>query len=115
MKKRKDLHSRIREFLIKGVEFSDRMFEKELDSACNWIAGINDRPESEIWEKMPKIVELIRQCGRVVEESGHEFLADEFENTAKIVEEALESELESTDGEANTSYRDRTGPRSAQA
>ena len=100
MKKRKELHSRIKESLIKGAEFSDRMFEKELDSACNWIAGINNRPESEILEKMPKIVELIRQCGRVVEEAGFEFLAADFENTADIVEEALES----TDGEANTSY-----------
>jgi len=98
MKKRKELHSRIKESLIKGAEFSDRMFEKELDSACNWIAGINDRPESEILEKMPKIVELIRQCGRVVEERGLEFLAADFENTADIVEEALGPELGSEGG-----------------
>ena len=100
MKKRKELHSKIKESLIKGAEFSDRMFEKELDSACNWIAGINNRPESEILEKMPKIVELIRQCGRVAEEAGFEFLAADFESLAENVEEAVGCELGSEGGNA---------------
>ncbi len=104
MKDRYDLHRKITEYLSKGGDFSDHMFEKELDSAGRWISNINDLPKSEILEKMPRIVELIKECARLVEESGHEFLADEFESIAKIVEEALESELGSTDGEANTSY-----------
>lgn len=104
MKNRYNLHRKIREYLSKGSDFSDRMFEKELDSADTWIANISDLPESEILEKMPRIVELIRECARLVEECGHEFLADEFRSVAKIIEEALESELESTAGEANTSY-----------
>ena len=104
MKERYDLHRKIREYLSKGGDSSDRLFEKELDAVDRWISNINDLSVSEILEKMPRIIELIRECARLVEEGGHEFLADEFESVAKIVEEALESELESTVGEANTSY-----------
>ncbi len=104
MKNRYNLHRKIREYLSKGSDFSDRMFEKELDSADTWIANINDLPESEILEKMPRIVELIEECARLVEEVGHEFLADEFKSVAKAVDEALEPEMEPAVGEANTSY-----------
>ena len=104
MKERYDLHRKIKECLSKGSDFSDRLFEKELDAVGRWISNINDLPESEILEKMPRIVELIEECARLVEEVGHEFLADEFKSVAKAVDEALEPEMEPAVGEANTSY-----------
>ena len=115
MKKRYDLRRKIGNSLSMGIEISEDMYRcydnshycllgKELDFARNWMAGINELSESEILERMPEIVELIRECARIAKCSELAFTTAEFENTAKIVEEALESELESTDGEANTSY-----------
>ena len=115
MKKRYDLRRKIGKCLSMGIELSEDMYKrddnsgycllgKELDSARNWMAGINDLSESEILEGMPEIVELIRECARVAKSNELVFLPADFEKTAKIVEEALESELDSTDGEANTSY-----------
>ena len=104
MKKRYDLHGKIRDSLAKGSDLSGHMFEKELDAASSWIWRINDFSESEILKKMPNIVELIRECARLAEEGGLEFLAADFESVAEIVEETLESELESDVGQANTSY-----------
>ncbi len=109
--KRYDLRRKVGKFLSMGIELSENMgrcydnsgyclLGKELDSARNWMAGINDLSESEILEGMPEIVDLIRECGRVAEEDGLEFLVADFENTAEIVEEALESELESEGGNA---------------
>jgi hypothetical protein len=115
MKNRYDLRRKIGNSLSMGIEISEDMYRcydnshycllgKELDSARNWMAGINDLSESEILEGMPEIVELIRECARVAKSNELVFLPADFENTAKIVEKALESELESTEGEANTSY-----------
>ena len=111
MKKCYDLRRKIGKCLIMGIELSEDMYKrddnsgycllgKELESARNWMAGINELSESEILARMPEIVELIRECARVAKSNELVFLPAEFENTAKIVEEALESELESTDGEA---------------
>ena len=115
MKKRHDLRRKIGECLVRGREFSEDMYRcydnshycllgKELESARNWMAGINELSESEILERMPEIVDLIRECGRVAKSNELVFLPADFENTAKIIEKALESELESTEGKANTSY-----------
>jgi len=115
MKKRYDLRRKIGKCLSMGIELSEDMgrcydnsgyclLGKELESARNWMAGINELSESEILEGMSEIVELIKECARVAKCSELAFTTADFENTAKIVEESLESELESTDGEANTSY-----------
>ncbi len=114
MKKRYDLHRKIRECLSEGSELSELMpvcddpercylIGNEIDAARKWIANINSIPEGEILERMPKVVELIRECARAVDNHGFDFWAEEFESVAKSVEEALESELESANEEAKAS------------
>jgi len=110
MGKQAELQKDIKRWLTLGSEFADYMnfwreepgfymFEKELDSAWNWIGGIEQLPESECIEKMPKIVELLKSCARATEEHGFEFLAADFENFAKNLERRFKSEFESKDGE----------------
>ncbi|GAH13204.1 unnamed protein product, partial [marine sediment metagenome] len=109
MGKRSEFQKDIKRWLSLGSEFADYlnfwreepgfyMFEKELDSARNWAARIEQLPESEFFEKMPKIVELLKSCARATEEHGFEFLAADFGNFAKNLDRRLESELAAMEG-----------------
>jgi len=109
MKKRSDLQRDVKERLTLGSEFSGYMYaccdkpyfyllSKELDSAWSWIDKIEDIPEQELFEKMPIIVDLLKRCGRAIDDHGFDFLAAAFENFATDIDRNLNSELEAMKG-----------------
>lgn len=109
MKKRSDLQRDIKRRLTLGGEFSEYMyaccdlpyfymFGEELGSAWCWIDKIEDIPESEFFKKMPIIVDLLKRCGRAIDDHGFSFLAADFENFATDIDQNLNSELEAVEG-----------------
>ena len=108
MEKIADLQKDLQKWLVLGSEFAEHMnvwheepgfymLMKEIDSAINWVARIDDLSDSELLEKLPRMVELLESCAGVTEEYGYEFLALDFGNFAKSIDRLLGSELEATE------------------
>ena len=105
MKEREDLRKDLQKWLVLGSELAEHMnvwheepgfymLMKEIDSARNWVARIDDFSDSELLEKMPRMVELLESCARAAKEYGFEFLAADFDNFVKNIDRLLASELE---------------------
>ena len=108
MEKIADLKKDLQKWLLLGREFADYMnfwheepgfymFMKEINSARNWVARIDDLSDSELLEKMPLMVELLASCARAAKEYGYEFLALDFGNFGKSIDRLFASELEAVE------------------